>query len=176
MRQRCIKYYIDPDFTEHTTSSSSSSSSSSKRPRLDQIPAANLDADDPLTDVRPYIAVLIRHCLAFLQLSHKWCLIIGWWWWRFWGGQRWWRHCSSSGRIGEDQERTGWRARTQSKILFQTDVYLLLTAIVSKESARKTWGASKRGKKKCFFPHYRSVSKRLKRKGFAWRISWVAIR
>ncbi|XP_043927200.1 spliceosome-associated protein CWC15 homolog [Protopterus annectens] len=29
---------------------SSSSSSSSKRPRLDQIPAANLDADDPLTD------------------------------------------------------------------------------------------------------------------------------
>uniref|UniRef100_A0AAQ4RJ76 Spliceosome-associated protein CWC15 homolog n=1 Tax=Gasterosteus aculeatus aculeatus TaxID=481459 RepID=A0AAQ4RJ76_GASAC len=34
---------------EHTTSSSSSSSSS-KRPRLDQIPAANLDADDPLTD------------------------------------------------------------------------------------------------------------------------------
>lgn len=38
-------------FPEHTTSSSSSSSSSSKRPRLDQIPAANLDADDPLTDV-----------------------------------------------------------------------------------------------------------------------------
>ncbi|KAG7314305.1 hypothetical protein KOW79_021608 [Hemibagrus wyckioides] len=35
---------------EHTSSSSSSSSSSSKRPRLDQIPAANLDADDPLTD------------------------------------------------------------------------------------------------------------------------------
>ncbi|XP_066517032.1 protein CWC15 homolog [Hoplias malabaricus] len=35
---------------EHTASSSSSSSSSSKRPRLDQIPAANLDADDPLTD------------------------------------------------------------------------------------------------------------------------------
>ncbi|XP_019719944.1 protein CWC15 homolog [Hippocampus comes] len=35
---------------EHTTSSSSSSSSSSKRPRLDQIPAANLDADDPLTE------------------------------------------------------------------------------------------------------------------------------
>ncbi|XP_062412902.1 protein CWC15 homolog [Sardina pilchardus] len=35
---------------DHTTSSSSSSSSSSKRPRLDQIPAANLDADDPLTD------------------------------------------------------------------------------------------------------------------------------
>uniref|UniRef100_A0A3B3ZF02 CWC15 spliceosome associated protein homolog n=1 Tax=Periophthalmus magnuspinnatus TaxID=409849 RepID=A0A3B3ZF02_9GOBI len=33
---------------EHTTSSSSSSSS--KRLRLDQIPAANLDADDPLTD------------------------------------------------------------------------------------------------------------------------------
>ncbi|XP_063056203.1 protein CWC15 homolog [Engraulis encrasicolus] len=34
---------------EHTTSSSSSSSSS-KRPRLDQIPAADMDADDPLTD------------------------------------------------------------------------------------------------------------------------------
>ena len=30
---------------EHTTSSSGS-----KKPRLDQIPAANLDADDPLTD------------------------------------------------------------------------------------------------------------------------------
>ena len=30
--------------------SSSSSSSSSKRPRLEQIPAANLDADDPLDD------------------------------------------------------------------------------------------------------------------------------
>ena len=30
---------------EHTTSSSVS-----KKPRLDQIPAANLDADDPLTD------------------------------------------------------------------------------------------------------------------------------
>lgn len=46
--------FIDHDHflfpSEHTTSSSSSSSSS-KRPRLDQIPAANLDADDPLTDV-----------------------------------------------------------------------------------------------------------------------------
>ncbi|KAI5173161.1 Spliceosome-Associated Protein Cwc15 [Manis pentadactyla] len=31
---------------EHTTSSSVS-----KKPRLDQIPAANLDVDDPLTDV-----------------------------------------------------------------------------------------------------------------------------
>lgn len=41
--------------SEHTTSSSSSSSSSSKRPRLDQIPAANLDADDPLTDVRTLV-------------------------------------------------------------------------------------------------------------------------
>ena len=30
--------------------SSSSASSSSKRPRLEQIPAANLDADDPLDD------------------------------------------------------------------------------------------------------------------------------
>lgn len=43
-----LKYFTDPHFPEHTTSSSSSSS---KRPRLDQIPAANLDADDPLTDV-----------------------------------------------------------------------------------------------------------------------------
>lgn len=43
--ERCTGSY----FPEHTTSSSSSSS---KRPRLDQIPAANLDADDPLTDVR----------------------------------------------------------------------------------------------------------------------------
>ncbi|KTF91968.1 hypothetical protein cypCar_00038683 [Cyprinus carpio] len=42
--------YRDRGAREHTTSSSSSSSSSSKRPRLDQIPAANLDADDPLTD------------------------------------------------------------------------------------------------------------------------------
>lgn len=41
---------------EHTTSSSSSSSS--KRPRLDQIPAANLDADDPLTDVGALTASL----------------------------------------------------------------------------------------------------------------------
>ncbi len=48
-----INVFIESDFfflLEHTTSSSSSSSSS-KRPRLDQIPAANLDADDPLTDV-----------------------------------------------------------------------------------------------------------------------------
>lgn len=37
---------------EHTTSSSVS-----KKPRLDQIPAANLDADDPLTDV----------CISFLS-------------------------------------------------------------------------------------------------------------
>lgn len=44
---------------EHTTSSSSSSSSS-KRPRLDQIPAANLDADDPLTDV---------HTLSYIYLG-----------------------------------------------------------------------------------------------------------
>ncbi|XP_062844711.1 protein CWC15 homolog [Trichomycterus rosablanca] len=40
----------DRGVREHTSSSSSSSSSSTKRPRLDQIPAANLDADDPLTD------------------------------------------------------------------------------------------------------------------------------
>lgn len=44
------KHLFNSDFPEHTTSSSSSSSSS-KRPRLDQIPAVNLDADDPLTDV-----------------------------------------------------------------------------------------------------------------------------
>lgn len=47
-------------FPEHTTSSSSSSSSS-KRPRLDQIPAANLDADDPLTDVSVYNARHFGH-------------------------------------------------------------------------------------------------------------------
>lgn len=35
---------------KHRDSSSSGSSSSSKRPRLEQIPAANLDADDPLDD------------------------------------------------------------------------------------------------------------------------------
>lgn len=40
-------WFVSLQFSEHTTSSSSSS----KRPRLDQIPAANLDADDPLTDV-----------------------------------------------------------------------------------------------------------------------------
>lgn len=57
------KNCIDTDFPEHTTSSSSSSSSS-KRPRLDQIPAANLDADDPLTDVRAYSAILIGHSVA----------------------------------------------------------------------------------------------------------------
>jgi len=33
-----------------TGGATSSSSSSSKRPRLDQLPAANLDADDPLDD------------------------------------------------------------------------------------------------------------------------------
>lgn len=38
--------------TEHTTSSSVS-----KKPRLDQIPAANLDADDPLTDVCIFFSV-----------------------------------------------------------------------------------------------------------------------
>ncbi len=45
----CLLKVIFFFLLEHTTSSSSSSSS--KRPRLDQIPAANLDADDPLTDV-----------------------------------------------------------------------------------------------------------------------------
>lgn len=38
--------------TEHTTSSSVS-----KKPRLDQIPAANLDADDPLTDVCVFFSI-----------------------------------------------------------------------------------------------------------------------
>jgi len=36
--------------SESGSVTSSSSSSSSKRPRLDQLPAANLDADDPLDD------------------------------------------------------------------------------------------------------------------------------
>ncbi|AWP00224.1 Protein CWC15-like A isoform 2 [Scophthalmus maximus] len=49
-RERGPRVYTHGNFAEHTTSSTSSSSSSSKRPRLDQIPAANLDADDPLTD------------------------------------------------------------------------------------------------------------------------------
>lgn len=49
-RERTAVKSRDRGAREHTTSSSSSSSSSSKRPRLDQIPAANLDADDPLTD------------------------------------------------------------------------------------------------------------------------------
>ncbi|XP_051552454.1 protein CWC15 homolog [Myxocyprinus asiaticus] len=48
-RERVTVKSRDRGAREHTTSSSSSSSSS-KRPRLDQIPAANLDADDPLTD------------------------------------------------------------------------------------------------------------------------------
>uniref|UniRef100_A0A8C1H095 CWC15 spliceosome associated protein homolog n=1 Tax=Cyprinus carpio carpio TaxID=630221 RepID=A0A8C1H095_CYPCA len=48
-RERVAVKSRDRGAREHTTSSSSSSSSS-KRPRLDQIPAANLDADDPLTD------------------------------------------------------------------------------------------------------------------------------
>ncbi|XP_051949723.1 LOW QUALITY PROTEIN: protein CWC15 homolog [Xyrauchen texanus] len=47
-RERVAVKSRDRGAREHTTSSSSSSSS--KRPRLDQIPAANLDADDPLTD------------------------------------------------------------------------------------------------------------------------------
>ncbi|GAA6077562.1 protein CWC15 homolog, partial [Tachysurus ichikawai] len=47
-RERAVVKNRERGAREHT--SSSSSSSSSKRPRLDQIPAANLDADDPLTD------------------------------------------------------------------------------------------------------------------------------
>lgn len=58
-----LKYCIDSNFPEHTTSSSSSSSSS-KRPRLDQIPAANLDADDPLTDVSARTARLGGHLVV----------------------------------------------------------------------------------------------------------------
>lgn len=42
----CFSELSVVSFSEHTTSSSVS-----KKPRLDQIPAANLDADDPLTDV-----------------------------------------------------------------------------------------------------------------------------
>ena len=38
--------------------SGSSSSSTSKRPRLDQIPAANLDADDPLDDEVSFLSIL----------------------------------------------------------------------------------------------------------------------
>lgn len=45
---------------EHTTSSSVS-----KKPRLDQIPAANLDADDPLTDVC-FVSSIDLHVIIFL--------------------------------------------------------------------------------------------------------------
>lgn len=68
---KTFTYYVP----EHTTSSSSSSSSS-KRPRLDQIPAANLDADDPLTDVS---VCTVQHLmdtwrrLALVKLPHRWC-------------------------------------------------------------------------------------------------------
>lgn len=42
----------------------------SKKPRLDQIPAANLDADDPLTDVRIFFSVFFPFstCLKDLLL------------------------------------------------------------------------------------------------------------
>lgn len=56
---------------EHTTSSSSSSSSSSKRPRLDQIPAANLDADDPLTEVSASTGRLTG---TFVIITHLWVM------------------------------------------------------------------------------------------------------
>lgn len=65
MKTSTLKYCIDSNFPEHTTSSSSSSS---KRPRLDQIPAANLDADDPLTDVRACFATLSGH-LAVVSID-----------------------------------------------------------------------------------------------------------
>ncbi|MED6281160.1 complexed with cef1p [Characodon lateralis] len=59
---------------EHTTSSSSSSSSSSKRPRLDQIPAANLDADDPLTDVstnKGWVIWTLKFIMMFCNIYCK---------------------------------------------------------------------------------------------------------
>ena len=47
-----MKCFIDDnaDVVSDASSAASSSSGSSKRPRLDQLPAANLDADDPLDD------------------------------------------------------------------------------------------------------------------------------
>jgi len=45
-------------------SGSTTSSSSSKRPRIDQLPAANLDADDPLDDdVSVYTVLAIWNTL-----------------------------------------------------------------------------------------------------------------
>lgn len=115
--------WADPNFPEHTASSSSSSSSSSKRPRLDQIPAANLDADDPLTDVRACTASLSDCFVVFshnpLIFSSFFLFFLGWRRWGLWGRQRWWWHCSTSGRIGEDQEGEGRRARAKSKVSFQ---------------------------------------------------------
>ena len=45
-------------------SGSTTSSGSSKRPRIDQLPAANLDADDPLDD-----DVSVYHCVGCLEYS-----------------------------------------------------------------------------------------------------------
>lgn len=131
LQKQLLKKLNSIHFLEHTTSSSSSSSSSSKRPRLDQIPAANLDADDPLTDVSISKArVSGRLVTVTHQISHQSCLVVffvflGGWGRRLWGGEWWRRHCSSSGRTGENQEGAGWRARTQSKVSFHShDVWV----------------------------------------------------
>ena len=54
---------------EHTTSSSVS-----KKPRLDQIPAANLDADDPLTDVC-FVSCFYRHSNLYCFLKYFFVLL-----------------------------------------------------------------------------------------------------
>ncbi len=121
-------FYVDVFFTwyqrvywkwfffllEHTTSSSSSSSSS-KRPRLDQIPAANLDADDPLTDVH----TLSYRCLGMQvdfdgSLKNVSVYVLGWrWlWFRLW---QWRWYCRSASWTGEDQKGASWGTREEGK-------------------------------------------------------------
>lgn len=87
---------------EHTTSSSSSSS---KRPRLDQIPAANLDADDPLTDV--CTKNIFFNVFLIIWLLKSVCFGVGGWRLRlrFW---QWWWHRCPAGWTREDQERESW--------------------------------------------------------------------
>lgn len=97
----CLKTgYFCP--LEHTTSSSSSSS---KRPRLDQIPAANLDADDPLTDVRT--KNIFFNVFLIIWLLKSVCYGVGGWRLRlrFW---QWWWHRCPAGWTREDQERESW--------------------------------------------------------------------
>ncbi len=112
-----INVFIESDFfflLEHTTSSSSSSSSS-KRPRLDQIPAANLDADDPLTDVH----TLSYRCLGMQvdfdgSLKNVSVYVLGWRWLRF--RLRQWRwYCRSASWTGEDQKGASWGTREEGK-------------------------------------------------------------